>query len=278
MGGHKRGKPAMLRFDTNTQGGAQDSPLIPTTWHEVLEMPAGTHALQKSFIGLTGYSGRSTFLEVDMHKLTVTNMDMQKVGEQDGGEAAEGGLDPQFLKLLEDEKKFLDQATQAEAVAELSKFLTDHIAHFETISQKLKTDVAAMESRIENLGSDVSNYLTLLQAFNFDSSQFDPREVKSHIQGIRTVLSKAAETGGAKLADVNQAAHDLKARGGGTQITEGARKKAKTVQVQSEQVEQFAAQGARQTNILMVILIVAVAGLGSLFFGRMRYYEKKHYI
>merc|ERR1712061_766381 len=100
---------------------------------------------------------------------------------------------------------FLDQASQAQAVVELTKFLSEHVGHYETVATKLKTDIAAMETRVESLGSDIANYLTLIQAFNFDSDKFDPTEVKSHIKGIRSVLTKAAEKGGKKLGEVNQA-------------------------------------------------------------------------
>jgi len=271
--GHKEPRPAMMRFDTGDK--AQD---VPVTWHDILSLPAGTHTQPKSFIGMTGYTGKSQFIEVDVHALQVNNMDSTKVGEQDAGEAVEGGLDPEWLKLLESEKKFLDQATQGQAVVELTKFLTEHISHYETVSTKLKTDLSAMEGRVEGLGGEMSNFLSLIQAFNFDASQFDPMEVKTHIKGIRAVLSKAQTTGDAKLETVSQAAKKLKEIGGGHKISEASKMKARSLHSQAEAVEQNAAQGARQTTIMLIILIMAVFGLGSLFLSRMRYYEKKHYI
>jgi len=50
------------------------------------------------------------------------------------------------------------------------------------------------------------------------------------------------------------------------------------VQEQSKALETFAARGSTQANSLLLIMVVAVAGLGLLFLNRMRYYEKKHYI
>jgi len=266
-------RPAMMRFETGDK--SQD---VQVTWHDILSLPAGTHMQPKSYIGMTGYTGKGQFIEVDVHGLDVVNMDSQKVGEQDSSEAVEGGLDPEWLKLLESEKKFLDQATQGQAVVELTKFLTEHIQHYETVSNKLKSDLGAMEGRVESLGSDMANFVSLIEAFNFDASRFDPLEVKSHIKGIRAVLSKAAETGDAKLGAVHEAAKKLKEQGGGHKISEASKAKAHSLHKQAETVEVYAAQGARQTTIMLIILILAVGGLGSLFFGRMRYYEKKHYI
>eukprot|EP00439_Symbiodinium_sp_Y106_P046873 s5495_g6.t1 len=47
---------------------------------------------------------------------------------------------------------------------------------------------------------------------------------------------------------------------------------------QSQTVKDYAAAGSSQNQLLFVLIVVCVSVLGAMFFNRMRYYEKKHFI
>lgn len=75
--GAKEPKPALMRFDTRD---GQDT--VQTKWQELLKLPAGTYVQQKSYIGFTGYTGKSAYIEADVHRLWMTNMDVRKVRDE----------------------------------------------------------------------------------------------------------------------------------------------------------------------------------------------------
>lgn len=251
---------------------------VQDKWSEAFRLAPGSIPASQSrfFIGFSGWSGSKSFLEVNLHRLEATNFDARKVGEEEaellGADAAA------WLEVFEQELRFVSQASQKEAVQRLTKLLSDHVDKYTQMGESIKEDIVRMDGRAEKLGYDIATYLAVGQAWVQEYQRFDPAVVRDHILGVRTVLTRSKEVHDAKSQVVHQAAQDLKAVHSGSQLNEAGRAKVLSVAQQSRDVEAHAARGSLQTNVLLLVMVVAVAGLGLLFLNRMRYYEKKHYI
>merc|ERR1711920_521893 len=184
----------------------------------------------------------------------------------------------EWYKTLTEEKRYASQASQAEAVQRLTKLLKDHVDRFDGLGEKLKQEIVSMEGRLDTLGKDVATYLAAAQSFSTESQTMDPQVVKDHIVGIRTVLTKGQAQVDEKLNHVHEAAKTLKDNKGGAQLTGESKARVERVHEQAKTVQDSAHRSATQTNTMLLVLVIAVFGLGCLFWNRMQYYEKKHYI
>merc|ERR1712110_811760 len=179
-----------------------------------------------------------------------------------------------WKKVLEEEKRFLTQASQMQAVQRLTKLLQDHVDQTTKIGASLKTDVASMETRLDSLGAEFGKLVTETEAFDFKKGAFNTDIVKEHIKGIGTILANDKSEHDRSLAMVGVVAKELKQKGG-NDVGEKGKRKVLEVAAQAKTLEDTAAGGSSQTSFMLLALVVSVAGLGLLFLNRMNYYEKK---
>mmetsp|Transcript_1148 Transcript_1148/g.2450 ORF Transcript_1148/g.2450 Transcript_1148/m.2450 type:complete len:575 (+) Transcript_1148:71-1795(+) len=257
------------RDDFGTQGNVVD-------WQEIFSFPAGTFGAlnaKEVYMGFTSYSGAEDWTEVNIHRMETVNFDEKHAGEDD--EDLLAAENRKWLETLEQEKQYVDQASQAEAVTRLTVLLNSFSERSDKEGKKLKKDVMSLEERLDSIGSDMSNYLSATKSFSFDESAFDSSILKGHIVGLRSALLE--HEGPDRMSELQKAAAMLKSRSS-ISLSRESKAKVKAVQEQGKTVERYAKEGSSQTNIMLFILVVAVAALGCLFLNRMRYYEKKHYI
>jgi len=255
------------------------SMLVPpsTEFHEVFRMPIMIKKGQwpDVFMGFTGYSGSSSYVEIDMTRLETRNFDMSSVGEQASEDLVAEAED--WAKVLEGERRYIDQRSQKEAVERLTKLLSDHVDEYTKVGQQVASELALLEKRTGELDSDFGLWINYVQAWDVESRTFDADVLKEHIHGIRTILTKDKDSHDRKLVQVQSAARSLKEKGGDVLGAEG-RAKVESVAGQAEALGSYVSRGSTQTGGLLVVLVIAVGILGLLFLNRMRYYEKKHYI
>jgi len=179
-----------------------------------------------------------------------------------------------WREVMEGEKRFVDQASQKEAVRKLTDLLKDYSNDYTGVGSQLSNNLVELDSRMSVLANDMNGYMHLVDAWRTEQGKFDPEGVRIHIAGIKTMLTTHGRDQATILDQVSQVAKDLKAAHG-----PGAGKdKIASATNQSKAVEEFAAKGSRQTDLLLVVIVTVVVGFGILFFNRMRYYEKKHVI
>lgn len=247
-------------------------------WMELFRFP-GLGSLPPDLgtwsVGFSGWSGSQTYIEANLNRFEMENYDPTTVGEED--EDILGRNAGEWLKVLDSEKRFMSQASQREAIVRLTKLLSDHVDEYDTLGENLKQEIVRLDQRLEGLSSALATGLTMGQAWNPETRTFNTKVIKEHILGVRTVLNKGKEHD-AKLHIVSQAAQDLKAAHSSTGLTESGKQKVQSVAEQSRALEEHAAKGSFQTNIMLLVMVLSVGALGLLFLTRMRYYEKKHYI
>ncbi|CAE8737136.1 unnamed protein product, partial [Polarella glacialis] len=115
-------------------------------------------------------------------------------------------------------------------------------------------------------------------AWDLDKETFDSKAIRHQLGGIKTLLSKGKELHDEKMLAVNRAAEDLKEVQSNGGLSEPGKQKVNAAAQKSKEVENLASAGSMQTNILLLLIVLSVAGLGILFLNRMRYYEKRHFI
>jgi len=249
---------------------------------EIFRLPTDKIAnWQEIFMGFSAWSGSPAFIELDMQRVEVRNLDTQSVGEElEASEQKEGALsdleDPErWKKMLAEEKRYIDQRSQKEAVVRLTKLLSEHVDTYGKMSEKVKSELIWLQQRMDTLDSDISRFVGESKAVNPETGKVETAKIVNHIAGIRSVLSKNSNE--QKLEEVHSQAQSLKAKRWFGIDVDGETKIA-SVAEHAKAVETHVANGWMQLSIMMVILILAVALLGVLFLNRMRYYEKKHYI
>jgi len=246
-------------------------------WVQLFELPESTFpkGSPECYIGFSGWSGSTSWVEVNLHQLNMLNMDPSTMGEKD--QDVLGALDAQWSKVLASTKRYVDQASQKEAVERLSQLLGEHVKQYNEMGEKLKDGIASMEARLDTLGKDIGTYHAATSAFNMESHSFDSNVVRQHIGGIRSILEKdkAADS---KYHGLHTAAKELKAHHTAQALNDQEKAKVQSVADQAHDVEVMAEKGSSQSNSLFMIMVVAVLVVGVLFLNRMRYYEKKHYI
>lgn len=251
--------------------------LAPGTkeWVQLFQLPAeaAIRDMTEAYIGFSGYSGSNSSLELDMSRLETRNFDAQHSGEQQ--DALEEGSS-EWLKVLEEEKRYIDQRSQKEAVEKLTKLLSEHVERYNAVGEQVKSELLWMEKRITGLEKDIDGFVSTLQAYNPDTGHVEATLVKEHIHQVKSVLTQHTDKHDAKVSQVHGLARDLKAQGSEILSPEGA-KKVEGIADQAAKLEQHASSGTLRTNGMLIVLVLAVAVLGLLFLNRMRYYEKKHY-
>lgn len=247
---------------------------------EIFRIPADTtKSWLKTYFGFSGFSGSDSVLELDMSRLEVRNFDEKKVGEE------KDSLDPAneeigdveaWKKMLEEEKRFIDQKGQKEAVEQLTKLLGDYVEKYNKMGEKVKSDLVWLERRMSSLDADVGVLIGASKATDPKTGSVDTSELKEHIVGLKSILQKDKEKHDKKFQQVHQDTQTLKESGGDVLGAEG-RAKVASVAEQAKVLEKHVSSGTTQSSSLLLLLILAVCILGVLFLNRMRYYEKKHY-
>eukprot|EP00416_Gambierdiscus_australes_P001447 CAMPEP_0171143722 /NCGR_PEP_ID=MMETSP0766_2-20121228/144762_1 /TAXON_ID=439317 /ORGANISM="Gambierdiscus australes, Strain CAWD 149" /LENGTH=355 /DNA_ID=CAMNT_0011607553 /DNA_START=49 /DNA_END=1116 /DNA_ORIENTATION=- len=246
-------------------------------WFDIITLPPGTmpNDGKECFIGFSGWTGSNSSIEVNLQQVNVLNFDTAAMGE----EASDvlGRDAGAWLALLAQEYRFIDQASQTEAIERLTKLLADHVESFDQLGEKLRGELITMETRVERLAQNISAYLHMAQAWVLKTQQFDPAVVREHIAKVRTILTTDRAAHDTRLAAINDVAASLKAKHSAFEH-EGGSAKIGAVAEQNRAVEELARSGSAQTNFLLLVMVMATAVLGILFLRRMRYYEKKHYM
>eukprot|EP00930_Biecheleria_cincta_P004768 TRINITY_DN10569_c2_g1_i1.p1 TRINITY_DN10569_c2_g1~~TRINITY_DN10569_c2_g1_i1.p1 ORF type:complete len:581 (-),score=129.91 TRINITY_DN10569_c2_g1_i1:48-1766(-) len=251
-------------------------------WQQIATWPAKTFPTEDasrtgSFLGFSGYTGSTSGMEVELNSLQTVNYDSSVMGEDDSALFADDS--DEWKKALGEEARYVDQSSQTDAVNHLVKLMKDHLAQEEKISKKVRSDLLKMQGRLDKLGAEFSNYLAATEAWSADTDKLDPSVVRDHISKFRSLLTQGKEVHNAKLAQVEIAANQLKETHSKNQLGgEAGRQKVQAAVAQSKLMKDYAAAGSKQSNVLLFVIVVAVGGLAYLFFSRMKYYEKKHFI
>jgi len=249
---------------------------------EIFRLPAETtKSWDSTYFGFSGWSGSAGFIELDMSRVEMRNFDTKRVGEDKEESpdalAEELGDVEAWKKVLEDEKRYIDQKSQGEAVERLTKLLGDYVERYNKMGEKVKSDLVWLEKRMQSLDSDVNTLIGSSKAVSPESGSVEASSLKDHIVGIRTILTRDKDKHDEKINQVHMVAKTLKEKGADVLSLDG-RAKVESVAEQAVTLEKHVSSGTTQTSSLLFVLVIAVCVLGLLFLNRMRYYEKKHYI
>jgi len=251
---------------------------------EIFRLPAEeAGSWMENYFGFSGWTGSDSYLELDMSRIQMRNFDLKRVGEEKQAGDSADGMDEEFgdvekwKEVLEQEKRYIDQKSQKEAVERLTNLLGDYVDRYNKMGEKVKSELIYLEKRMASLDAEVNFLIGSSHAVDPESGALDVSSLQDHIRGIKTILTKDRDSHSDKITEVHSVAKILKEKGGDVLGSEG-RAKVESIAAASKSLEKHVESGASQTSWLLMVLIVAVCVLGLLFLNRMRYYEKKHYI
>lgn len=244
--------------------------ISPDPWQELFTLPPSSYKpeWESSYVGFTGWSGAENHLSVDIHKMEVRNFDETKVGEDD---VATGLLDKRWETALGQGRKFSDQKSQTEAMQNLRQLLEEYNAGFVKEGQMVKSDLFGLVEKLDNLKQNVNKVIAESEAVIMGSGVMQVDKMRDHIQKIRTVITTDSQVHDQQIASVQKVAQKISYRNEDAGQVKSA---AETV----KNVEDQLASGSMQAHSLLFVFFVVLTLLGCLFFRRMRYYERKHYV
>eukprot|EP00747_Dinoflagellata_sp_TGD_P191274 gnl/TRDRNA2_/TRDRNA2_54427_c0_seq1.p1 gnl/TRDRNA2_/TRDRNA2_54427_c0~~gnl/TRDRNA2_/TRDRNA2_54427_c0_seq1.p1 ORF type:complete len:499 (+),score=127.32 gnl/TRDRNA2_/TRDRNA2_54427_c0_seq1:71-1567(+) len=244
-------------------------------WTHVFNLPISASILEDAFIGFTAFSGAEIFDEVNIQRVEVKNFDQSRFGEDESDVL--GAKTGEWLKMLESEKRFIDQKSQAEAVKKLTELLTDHVETYTSQGMKVRRDLLELENRVGSLNAKLEQFVHQSESYSADINNMDRQYFKDHVVGLKKLFSQDKDAHWKRLDEVHEKARQIKDRGGDSMSLETQRKwQQAAAEAQNLQIQ--VAQGSRNTNYMLLAIILCVAGIGYVFLQRMWYYEKKHFI
>eukprot|EP00434_Breviolum_minutum_P039092 symbB.v1.2.034698.t1/scaffold4519.1/size87652/1 len=130
-------------------------------WQQLLSLPSKTLPvpIPPTYLGITGYSGTKAGMQVNLNFFATVNRDPHVVGEA-GFSIAQS---KEWKEALAEEARFVDRASQREAVERVTKLLMDHVADEELLNQKIRSEIVTLDGRVESLSSEVGTYLAATQ-------------------------------------------------------------------------------------------------------------------
>merc|ERR1719235_3032349 len=94
-----------------------------------------------------------------MNRVEMRNFDTKRIGEAKEESQDflldESGDVESWKKVLEDEKRYIDQRSQKEAVERLTKLLGDYVDRYNQMGEKVKSDLVWLEKRMQTLDNEV---------------------------------------------------------------------------------------------------------------------------
>ncbi|CAJ1334143.1 unnamed protein product [Effrenium voratum] len=142
----------------------------------------------------------------------------------------------------------------------------------------MREEFVSVETRMEQLSQNVGTYLAATQAWSSDDGQLHAEAIRAHMGKVKTLLNMGKEVHEVALQQARNAASRLKDTSKMLGSGEGSKQKVLAVAEKAQTVKDYAAAGSSQSQLLFFLIVICVSVLGALFFNRMNYYEKKHFI
>lgn len=225
----------------------------------------------------TGNPGRVSSDLASLLEVEVSNFDENSIGEDMKDVSMQ--IQEAYRQMLTDENRhFVDQKSQTEHLTRLLSMLGEHLAVAKPEDDRLLAQIHSLTSRVDTLGADCKTLQTeahLLLGKDGVQTQGDGvMSLKQEIVGLRRALVKDTATQRQKLDAVHKNVaevreHHTKAKSGLS---------FSVLAKQTEALEKTVTSRGRQMSWMMVVMIIAVLGIGALMYNRMYYYEKKHFI
>lgn len=245
-------------------------------WQQLLSLPSKTLPVPvpPTYVGMTGYSGTKSGMEVNLNFFSTVNRDPHVVGE-DGFSIAKS---KEWKEALAQEARYVDRATQKEAVQRVAQLLAEHVADEELLTQQIRSELNTLDGRVESLSAEAGTYLAATQAWSSEDGQLHAEAIRTHVGKVKTLLTMGKEVHEVALEQASKAALKLKDSSKLFSSGEGSKQKVQSVAQKAQTVKETASAGSSQSQFLFFLIVICVSILGMLFFNRMQYYEKKHFI
>mmetsp|Transcript_92992 Transcript_92992/g.300533 ORF Transcript_92992/g.300533 Transcript_92992/m.300533 type:complete len:489 (+) Transcript_92992:51-1517(+) len=262
------------------EGFLKQSPSL--AWNECFKITPTTPVRAGGFMGFTAWSGSGQVPDlVSITEIEVNNFDDTSIGEEMQDVSAQ--IQNAYREMLTDEHRhFLDQKSQTEHLSRLVSMLQEHIDTTKPAEEKLIQQVQVLTGRLHKLGEQCrelkqETHLLLGEPHaTHNNHAAGVKAMREEIVGLRRIFVKDSATARQKLDSVSKNIQEVKTRqasqsGGGTE-------KLLQIAKQTETLEKTVWKRGSQMTWMMLILLLAIGGIGFLMWNRMYYYEKKHFI
>jgi len=247
-------------------------------WIEIFRLQVD-HFQSPNFLGFsafTGSKGSQKPTELYLHSLQVKNFDSSAVGEDVG--AAELGTNwKEWLNMLEDEKRYMSQKSQTEALGKLTDMLNQHNKRFHVMGQRLHNSLVTVDTKIHALEEKAMVLKKEVQLTGMGGKEppLDVLEMKHNIKGLKHIFSEDTHRHKEHLKKVHAKIKTVQ-HGHHKEADHHAR--LAFVATKAESLQRHAEAAHAQHNWMMLIVFIVVIAIGYLIFNRMKYYEKKHFL
>jgi len=264
--------PAQMKIrvtPTSIEGHVKQSPSL--SWNECFKVDRTNNPVQEGgYIGFSAWSGTADIADlVSIVQLDVWNHDDTKIGEDMKDVSAE--IQNSYKSMLLDENRhFIDQRSQAEHLQRLQKMLGSHMETSEPADLKMFQDLEGLQTRMLRLDEDCK---TLVKEVHIlvknEGSRDNAKSMMEDIVGLRRLFIKDSATHRVKIAAVQQNVENVK------KVSSDS---SSVLADPDDIIKAAEAMRARTKRIyqMLMFLMVGVAVFGFVMYNQMQTYERKN--
>lgn len=229
------------------------------------------------YLGFTSWSGEEAGPKTDMVsivEMNTYNHDTTSLGEDIKDVSKE--IQDAYREMLTDKNRhFKDQKSQKEHLERLTEMLSNHMIAVKPQEDQMFKKLTGLQDRMHRLEENCKTLRQEIRVVLGNSSSGSMTAMKSELVGLRHVFMKDSAAHSQKIDTVQQTVFDVKKKKEDKKVSPQS---LAIIAEKTESLQKTVEASSSQVSWMMIILIIAVVGIGALMYNRMRYYEKKHFI
>lgn len=259
------------------EGEMKQSPSL--SWNQVFSIERNDNTdispTLGAYMGFTAWSGTGEQADrLSITKLEVLNHDETSIGENVQEISSETQMALQDA-VADDKRHLEDQIAQREQISKLIKMLSDSHEKSQSEESKMFQDLEKLNVRVTTMGDGCKEVVKEVDLLMKSS---DPKAhvgaMVQEIVGLRRIFVKDSQVHKTKVDTVQKKVSEIKETKSGSSgeatLTELAQK--------SKELEEVVQKQTSAMSYMLMIIFIAVALMGYLVYGRLNYYEKKHFV
>jgi uncharacterized protein (UPF0335 family) len=244
------------------------------SWNECFKLEVAS--MVGTYLGISAWSGSEVEGAADQFaimSLEVFNHDTTHAGEDLKAVSSDVSAAAKEL-ISEEHSHFKDQAAQLEQLDKIILMLDKHINSTKPSDAALFVKLEDLQSRMNRLNENCGE---LTQEVKILLKEKHPRGHLEHmmgeIKGLRTIFTSGSAQHRERIERVQQKTAEIK------ESKSGASPKVLVdLADKTQDIEIRVAEQSSRSSWLLMIMLIAVVGIGLLMYNRMNYYEKKHFM
>lgn len=245
------------------------------SWNECFNLDRTSDPVKTGgYVGFTAWTGTKGKVtdNVVIEKFDMYNYDTTSIGEEMKDVSKD--IEDTYREMLTDEHRhFTDQKLQTEHINRLIRMINQHVEASKPDDLQMYQDLEGLVNRMGQLDDNCKLLTKELEVVTGNASE--PTQMKEQIIGLRKLFQSGSRNNAAVLDQVEK---NVRAVGNTKrEVTEKLETFTEALNL-AEDVKSDVVSRGRRTTWMTIFLILIIAGVGYLIYGRMQNLERKHFL